>query len=98
MPDYIPEGLAERVVKTYLEPSPLELHQRAIEHAEYLAKAIEHYFEIISKLANRPDWDPDAISDCYSSVQSRIYEFRKRAERAKAIEQELRCGIIHHAT
>jgi hypothetical protein len=61
----------------------------AIEHAEYLAKAAEHYMEQrnLYDVAEQEGGlvDPDALSDAYMGLQSAVYEFRKRAAVAEYV-------------
>jgi hypothetical protein len=69
----------------------------AIEHAEYLATSVEQYmrvrneFEEAAQEADEdgdggeiPDGLRDALSDHWRGLTEAVYEFRKRAERAKA--------------
>ena len=67
----------------------------AIEHGEYLAKAVEHYQRIKNAFAEfmeTADWDRDEefieqlrsdLSEAWHGMSGAIYEFRKRAERAR---------------
>ena len=56
----------------------------AIEFAEYMAKAAESYAEAIGNevWTEMTAEAQDAVSDKFSELQSSIYEFRKRAEKA----------------
>lgn len=58
----------------------------AIEFGRYLATAAENFMAEINRAAEAEE-DPD--SDCYSSLQDAIYEFRKRAKRAELPKQTI---------
>lgn len=49
----------------------------AIEHAEYMAQAAEKLLGLASF-----EQDSDYVIDARNTLRDRIYEFRKRAERA----------------
>lgn len=70
----------------------------AIEHAEYLAQAAEGFIEAANALAkSHMDSEEDetepqldaagAYSDHLQGLQSAVYEFRKRAERARSARE-----------
>lgn len=51
----------------------------AIEFGGYLARAAEHYLEVVNDPVRN---GPDELSDAHRSLRSSIHEFRKRAARA----------------
>jgi hypothetical protein len=53
----------------------------AIEFGEYLAKAAEH-FQDVMQAERAGDYDQDAVGDAWRALDSAIYEFRKRATKA----------------
>lgn len=57
----------------------------AIEHAEYLAKAAEAYMNLagVSQNPNLPVDTQVDLSERFRNLKSCIYEFRKRAEKAR---------------
>lgn len=62
----------------------------AIEHGEYLATAVEEYIKLrcvcdaaLEECAELPDELSERLSDHFSGLSRDVYEFRKRAERAK---------------
>lgn len=64
---------------------------RAIEFAEYLAKAVEGYQEAANAIheyyiegEEPPEDKQESYSEGYRDVRNCIYEFRKRADRAQA--------------
>lgn len=70
-------------LKTTAERTPKDY---AIEHAEYMAQAAEELMAATNSL-NAEASSMDAIdrhSHAYRTLESRIYEFRKRAERARS--------------
>lgn len=55
----------------------------AIEFGEYLAKDVETFLDFLNKSgAAAHVKDQDSMTDHWRRLQSAIYEFRKRAERA----------------
>lgn len=55
----------------------------AIEFGRYLATAAEHYMRAVNDYhAGGKANDTDGMSDMWRGLQSAIYEFRKRADRA----------------
>lgn len=63
----------------------------AIEFGRYLATAAEHYMRAVNDftLSGRPD-SVEAMTDMWRGLQSAIYEFRKRADRAEATTKLVR--------
>lgn len=62
----------------------------AIEFAEYLAKAVERFLDFMNRTgiaAGKPA-PQAAMTDHWHILQREIYEFRKRAERARSIATE----------
>lgn len=65
---------------------------KAVEFGGYLATAVDTYLSAVDAFGLACETDPhevhqgleDAITDCRRSMVSAVYEFRKRAERAKA--------------
>lgn len=68
-------------------PTGIDLEARtdtdyAIEFGEYLAKAAESYMQAVADYGAD---DPDATNDAWDALRSAIYEFRKRAIKARAL-------------
>lgn len=55
----------------------------AIEFGEYLAAAASRFQDVIQDVMQAPDSDHDTINDASRALSYAVYEFRKRAERAK---------------
>jgi hypothetical protein len=61
----------------------------AIEFGEYLANAAEGFLVVINKLRPSPVMlRDDEVRDHWRGLESAVYEFRKRAARAKVAEVE----------
>lgn len=55
----------------------------AIEHAEYMARAVDAFMDFLNKTGGAARvTDQGAMTEHWRGVQSCIYEFRKRAQRA----------------
>jgi hypothetical protein len=87
------DQMDEIITRAYAESGQDE-YNRAIEHGRYLATAAETYLNEINRLAMAESGfsdevpDVDALSDCHQALRVAIYEFRKRAERSHAGQEE----------
>jgi hypothetical protein len=55
----------------------------ALEFGEYMAKAADNY--LFASDEPRTEDDYNAKNEAYTALRSAVYEFRKRADRAKAM-------------
>jgi hypothetical protein len=64
----------------------------AIEHGEYLATAAESFLRVLNEEAKAEESgesrNTEIINDHWMSLTSAIYEFRKRAKRARELKDD----------
>jgi hypothetical protein len=78
----------DKMADSASQPEPRTSQDYAIEHAGYLATAAENYLKVRNEYDQKAATDGcetadiDLLSDHFRALQSAIYEFRKRANRA----------------